>query len=555
VATAVLSFHRRLAQPLLVTGFFILLACVNSYPLVLAPDRTIGQHGDAFFSVWRLAWVAHQLRADPGRLFDANIFYPEAATLAYSDAMLVPALAVAPLHWLGVSPLLVYNLTLLAAFVASGVAAYALVRHLTGSTAAALLGGVVFAFAPHRMEHFDHLELQFAFWIPLAALAWHRAADRDTPADHLKVGALTAAQILSSIYHGIFLATWLGFMTIVWHVRAPRRAVRAVALSLALPLAVLAIYSVPYLESRKAVGERRRSEIAGYSARPLDFLSAPASNQLYGGTSEWGANERHLFPGAVALLLAVVGLWRTPDPRLRAHGLGLLLSLVLALGFNAGLYTLLYDWVLPYRGLRVPARAGILILLGIAVLAGAGLARALGHARSRPVAALLVTLVLGASMAEYRSSPALIPVDQRATDWYRWLREVPDAVVFEWPVTVPWRLYTMHDVRYMYRSTQHWRPLLNGYSGNYPRSYTELLIEMRSFPYSPALRYLRRRGATVLVVHERQASQPTYDEVLARLHRDPYIELIANSRDAGARVAFFRLLSTPRAWASQRSPE
>jgi hypothetical protein len=82
-----------------------------------------------------------------------------------------------------------------------------------------------------------------------------------------------------------------------------------------------------------------------------------------------------------------------------------------------------------------------------------------------------------------------------------------------------------------------------------------VLIEMRSFPYSPALRYLRRRGATVLVVHERQASQPTYDEVLARLHRDPYIELIANSRDAGARVAFFRLLSTPRAWASQRSPE
>ena len=147
MATAVLSFPRRLAHPLLVIGFFTLLACVNSYPLVLAPDRTIGQHGDAFFSVWRLAWVAHQIRADPGRLFEANIFYPEAATLAYSDAMLVPALAVAPLHWLGVSPLLVYNLTLLAAFVASGVAAYALVRHLTGSTAGALLGGVVFAFA------------------------------------------------------------------------------------------------------------------------------------------------------------------------------------------------------------------------------------------------------------------------------------------------------------------------------------------------------------------------------------------------------------------------
>ena len=172
------------------TGFFTLLACVNSYPLVLALDSTIGEHGDSFFSVWRLAWVAHQIRTDPGRLFDTNIFFPESTTLAYSDAMLAPALVVAPLHWLGVSPLLVYNLTLLAAFVTSGVAAYALVRYLTGSTAAAMLGGLVFAFAPHRMEHFDHLELQFAFWIPLAALAWHQAADRDGLTDHLKVGAL-----------------------------------------------------------------------------------------------------------------------------------------------------------------------------------------------------------------------------------------------------------------------------------------------------------------------------------------------------------------------------
>ena len=226
--------------------------------------------------------------------------------------MLAPALVVAPLHWLGVSPLLVYNLTLLAAFVASGVAAYVLVRYLTGSTAAALLGGLVFAFAPYRMEHFDHLELQFAFWIPLAVLAWHRAAESDGPADHLKVGALTSAQILSSIYYGIFLVTWLGFMTVLWHIRAPRRAARAIVLSLALPLAVLAIYSVPYQNSHKAVGERPRAEVAEYSARPLDFLSAPANNWLYGRTSRWGANERHLFPGAVALALAVVGLWAPP---------------------------------------------------------------------------------------------------------------------------------------------------------------------------------------------------------------------------------------------------
>ncbi len=131
---------------------------------------------------------------------------------------------------------------------------------------------------------------------------------------------------------------------------------------------------MPYFESRKSVGERSRNEVAGYSARPLDFLSAPANNQLYGWTDSWGANERHFFPGLAAAMLLGIGLWRGSRPIRLVYGAGLGLAIVLTLGFNGGLYTLLYDWVLPFRALRVPARAGILILLSTAVLAGAGLA-------------------------------------------------------------------------------------------------------------------------------------------------------------------------------------
>ena len=42
------------------------------------PDR-----GDPLFSMWRIAWVAHQLPLAPRHLFDANIFHPAARTLAY----------------------------------------------------------------------------------------------------------------------------------------------------------------------------------------------------------------------------------------------------------------------------------------------------------------------------------------------------------------------------------------------------------------------------------------------------------------------------------------
>ena len=51
---------------------------------------------------WVLGWVAHQLPHAPAHIFDANIFYPERNTLAYSETLLVPGLLAAPLHWLGV---------------------------------------------------------------------------------------------------------------------------------------------------------------------------------------------------------------------------------------------------------------------------------------------------------------------------------------------------------------------------------------------------------------------------------------------------------------------
>jgi hypothetical protein len=89
--------------------------------------------GDPLFSIWRVAWVAHQIVADPWHLFDANIFYPEHLTLTLSDPVLLPAMSVSPLLALGVHPTVVYNLLLMSGFWLSGVATYLLVERLTGS--------------------------------------------------------------------------------------------------------------------------------------------------------------------------------------------------------------------------------------------------------------------------------------------------------------------------------------------------------------------------------------------------------------------------------------
>jgi len=118
---------------------------------------------------------------------------------------------------------------------------------------------------------------------------------------------------------------------------------------------------------------------------------------------------------------------------------------------------------------------------------------------------------------------------------------MPNAVLFEWPVTVPWRIWNMVDVTYMYRSTLHWRPMLNGYSGFYPDSYMKLLVRMRPFPDSSSIRYLQRLGATVLVIHELPHRPRLYEEAIERLGRDTKIEPIVSGRDSGLRITFFRL--------------
>jgi hypothetical protein len=530
--------------------FFPALAILNTYPLAVAPASFIGEHGDSYFSVWRLAWIAHQLWPRPDQLFNGNIFYPEKATLAYSDAILLPAIVASPLHWFGVDPIVAYNIVLIAAFALNGLAAYCLVKYLTGWMAAGLVGGSIFAFSPHRFDHFDHLEMQFAFWIPWAVLAWHKAVLSEAARGYLRVAALVTAQVLSCIYYGVFLITWLGVLSAFRFWRTPSRAARAGALMLVPAVVVLAIYSIPYLQNRQKVGDRRTNDVRVYSATAADFLSAPATNRLYGWSDPLGAPERHLFPGLVAIGLIVVGVWPPVSRTVVVHLVGLVAALELTFGLNAHVYKFLYDWVLPFRGLRVPARAYVLVLVGFAVIAGMGLARLMTILRGAKGPrwvwrGAIPVLLIGLVSVEYFTEPRLRNVDRKIPIWYSWLKDVDDAVVFEWPVTVPWRLYDMVDLSYMARSTMHWRPMLNGYSGYYPRSYLRLLVDMRRFPDTRSLNILRQRGATILVLHEYPHTRIRYARAVDRLMRDPYVQPIAQDRDGSGRVAFFRLLPLP----------
>jgi hypothetical protein len=83
---------------------------------------------------------------------------------------------------------------------------------------------------------------------------------------------------------------------------------------------------------------------------------------------------------------------------------------------------------------------------------------------------------------------------------YRAVRVLPaDAVIAEFPFGEE-----QYDLRYMFFSAVHWRPLLNGYSGGFPRSYAVNRAGLNRVLEDPATawRVLAASGATHAVVHE-----------------------------------------------------
>lgn len=134
---------------------FVLLAAVHTWPLASDPAHLSRvDPGDGALNIWNIGWVAHELPRHPLRLFDANIFYPEPLTLAYSEAMIVQGALAVPIVALGGSAVLAYNLVLMAGLALTGWAFCLLVWRWTGSWSAGVVAGSLAAFTPTRSPGF-----------------------------------------------------------------------------------------------------------------------------------------------------------------------------------------------------------------------------------------------------------------------------------------------------------------------------------------------------------------------------------------------------------------
>ena len=537
--------RRRAVQWLAVTGLFALLTVAMTWPQALYLGSRATPHQDVYFNMWRLRWFAHAMVTPSARLFDGNIFHPERRTLAYSDAMIVEGVVAAPLLWAGVKPVLVHNLLLLGAIAASGIAMAALARYLTGSLGAGVLAGVVFAFAPYRFEHIMHMELQWTMWMPLAFLALHRTFDTGEWKYGLGTGGCIALQMLSSIYYGIFLASLVAVGALLLIAKDRKVALSRVVLPLAagavLAAAVSAAYAAPYLQVRTRVGERSGEEVAAFSARAKNYLAATPSNWLYGDrTASRGSGERHLFPGAIPFMLAIVGLLlRVPARRTIVYCLLLVAAFETSLGVHGHIYPWLYDHVAVYRGLRVPARLGVFVLMFLAALAAYGYQALVARRPAIVRTALVIGLTLGL-IAEYHVTVALSEFANAAPPVYRVLAQQPRGVVAELAMPAADRL-PGREAEYAYMSTFHWFPLANGYSGMYPPSYLARLERMQGFPDERSIRQLRLDNVGYVILHAFEYPEPAFAQLRSRIAMGSDLVELGAFNDSEGHAVLYRM--------------
>lgn len=477
------------------------------------------------FNAWTIWWNADRLQHGFLRYWDAPIFFPEQQTFAFSE--LQPAtLLVAPVIWLSGSRILAYNVYLWLSLTLNGLASVWLLRLLGHRWWLSVFGGIGMLLLPLVHDQIDVLQL-----IPLWGTLWtwgavRRLGERPTGGTGCAAGLAVGVSFALSIHHGLFTAILLigPALVLVRHWRDWR-----LYLSTLAGIAVAALMILPLvLPMRAALAahkfERTTDRVAKLSAEPANYLAISDQCVLQ---AEWVGDQRfQLAPGWGKYALATAGaLALLVRRRRRRWTLFLVLTVLLSFGLSMGPHLqigslqpweTIRQWIPGMAQVRSAFRFAYFFQMAIVLLAveGAHLLWLLAQSwprrpRSRQVlSGFVVMLSLIAALEAWprRSETAGTPSAAENRAWISFVREQTDpgrgiaCLPFATGSAVRDFIETS---RWMYLGTFHGVPLVNGYSGYFPRSNETLREAMADGFFTPrALELLERAGTQFVVVRE-----------------------------------------------------
>jgi hypothetical protein len=502
-----------------------LLAIVMTWPLLLHLGSTVPRDiGDPLAEAWQPAWGGHALLHQPLHFFDANRFWPLKDSLAFGDALI----GYAPAGIIGSGPhaaMVRYDLLFIFAYALAFFGAYLLARELGLGPLGATVAGAAFAFAPYRLEQDGHLQVISSGGIPLAIALALRGIRLRRHWTLFWAWVVAAWQVSIGWVLGLPFAYGLGGAVlvgiIVWLVigrpPVPRRMVVAGVAGAIVFAAASYWIAHPYLYIADNFPAAKRSphEVAAFSGPLKVFITAPEESFVWGSATAgirdtlttW--QEKTLFPGALILLLAVLGLMSASLPKRWRLGLGIaaVAIMVLELGFReeGGLlwpYRVLYDVLPGWDAIRTPGRLATFSSLALALLAAAGAEaaiRAAGRRRWPGWSAVAIAGVLSlAIVTEGRSLP-FDPYDNQAEP------EVPPALPTTADIPQPQlhlpALTAKENRAYQLESTEGFPDLVNGRASTNPAVVLDLVRHMATFPDAATVRELQEYGVRTVILH------------------------------------------------------
>ncbi|HEX2910362.1 MAG TPA: hypothetical protein VH186_06100 [Chloroflexia bacterium] len=605
--------------------FFVVASAAFTWPLVLHLSDSLPDWGDPADNAWRIGSIAHQLLQNPFNLYGTNAFYPLKSGLALNELVTGEGLLGAPIVWLTGNPPLAFNLLNYSSYVLSGVAMWLLVRYLTRSNMAGLIAGMIYAFSPFHFGQYAHLGLGAQQWMVFALyflIRFLRLSAQEKLLEKQQPGIVSRQNVINlvlfggffliqalvagyyayfeAILTGLFLLYYLLFQTglpsTLWHSvrfkkfsslewKLPFKQMSLVVVVLACAFLLLLPFIRPFVEAKDFFGFKRNlSEVNYWSAAPNSLLRTLPTSWLYkpvqvGFFHLQTSAERMLYPGLIAVLLALAGLTLYRD-KMRPNPFsayrwffafisltGLLLSFGPTLNLEAyGLnptgipmpYKWLYQLIPGFDALRVAQRFGQLLMLGLAVCAGFGVVWLLQKAQHFNLKAgrfpegvslrvIGLAFVLIALVTVDYFAPGM-PVMYTGTGvnappLYQWLsaessKEViaPDALLLELPISEPTPV-TNSPIYLMY-SLSHRRPMLNGSANIIPAGYERLYYEMQYFPGPSSLHVIESLGVAFVIVHTGNLTGAAREALAQYTGQSGRLELIKAFADTEGRPGF-----------------
>lgn len=484
-----------------VAAFFGTLTAFLTYDEVLRPASIPLMSTDVatvpLFNAWTIGWNANQAAQGFISYWDAPIFHPARQSFAFSEPQ--PAtILVAPVCWATGSAIAGYKAWLFASLAMNGFFTALLLRRFGHGLFIQLVGGTAVTLLPIVHQRIDVLQL-----VPVWGIIWFWSSlfelDRNPGTrTSIETGFAFAMCFALSVHHALFLSLIIPISAAVF---IPRLLDRKFQQAAVLSAVVASMFVLPIVLPIRAAADandfaRKELAVKRQSARLRHYLATPPDALIHFDKFE-ASRSRRFNVGWFRMALAVFGVTVALIRRERRRWiLFLVLTTASAMAFSLGSTLEIFGWQ-PWQSLsqnlpgfgqvRNVFRFAWLVQISIVLLSVEGLAALLAFCQLRvptrflkPSLAIFVLIpgaILAAEVWPETPQRGGVPDVSRHKGWAHFIRDNRTAnrpivclplasgnSIGDFDVTTRWMLYGL----------EHGAPMLNGYSGFFPKSYFEL---------------------------------------------------------------------------------